>query len=157
MREVKIAAYAVVFDKQGKILIRGARSRIKMTIPGGILKDIDHVGNRRIKDYLLKVVPEQTRMSADEIEKKIQDSPPCYPADDDKENIYYFAPIIRTDFVPDIGSDVDFVSFDEFDRLRLPHAVKIMGYRAFVSRDCPDKECLGRAVEALKIEQRKHS
>lgn len=146
--------YGVFFEKgTGKILLVETDGGYQLPGGGVLPKDISGLGVGWRRSFFCRVVPDQVGISPYSFEDEIQDLPANYEVRVGREE--HAAIIICEMYSRQIvKAGAKFFSFQEFEKLyrmgKIEESQAILVSRAFVSRDCPNKEYRKQAVPLLK-------
>jgi hypothetical protein len=146
--------YGVFFEKKiGKILL--VETSHGYYLPGGgvLSKDIHGFGMGWKRTFFCRVVPDQIGASAYSFEDKIQDMSANYEAYVGRKE--YAAIIICEMYAYQATkAEAKFYSFQELEKFyregKIEKNQALLASRAFVSRDCPNKEYREQAIPLLK-------
>lgn len=145
--------YGVFFEKEvGKILL--VETSHGYHLPGGgvLPKDICF-GMGWKRRFFCQVVPDQVGAEAYSFEDKIQDMSANYEVYAGRKE---YAAIIICEMYPYQATQAEakFYSFQDFEKLyregKVEKSQALLVSRAFVSRDCPNKEYRKQAVPLLR-------
>lgn len=155
----EVVFYGMLFNLLGDILMCKVYGQSDKVFPGGLVDTRDIAGYNDetwICRFFGRAFEEQAGIPSEIIEAMIQPMPAHYITYSDELSVLYVGIIIgKTDFKPTMAHFVrviDFLRMVNFGVIKRP--IKRLGLRAFVSRDCPNKDYREIAAKVLKKEHK---